>query len=249
MEEPLVSIITPCYNAEKFIIETYQSIKSQTYSKWEWIVVDDMSNDKSCDIIKKIDDKRVILLEPGEKLGPANARNYGINKASGRYIAYLDADDLWLPSKLELQLNFMKHNNCAFSFTGYEFANEKGIPNGKTVNVPDKMVYKDALRNTTIWTTTVIFDLNILEKKDIMMPNIKSEDTALWWEVLKKGYAAYGYNKNLAYYRRTKGSLSSNKFEAVRRIWCLYRKIANLNILQSTYCFLFYLKNTVKRRL
>lgn len=249
MKEELVSIITPCYNAEKYIKDTYNSIINQTYKNWEWIIVDDMSNDKSCDIIKMFNDERIKLFEPKEKIGPANARNFAVNRAKGRYIAYLDADDLWLPKKLEKQIRFIKEKECAFSFTGYEFANKKGLPNGKKVYVPFEMQYKDALKNTTIWTTTVMFDLDKIEKSDIMMPNIKSEDTALWWSVIKKGYNAYGYNDILANYRRTSNSLSANKIEAIRRIWFLYRNIAELSIIKSLYYFIYYLINNMKRRL
>lgn len=249
MNEELVSIITPCYNAEKFILETYESIKNQTYQNWEWIIVDDQSTDDSCRLIKDIEDSRVRLYEPKEKLGPANARNYAVNNANGRFIAYIDADDLWLPKKLENQIKFMEDKDCAFSFTGYEFANEMGIPNGKKVKVPNKISYKEALKNTTISTITVIFDLSKITKKEIYMKNVKSEDTALWWSVLKKNINAYGYNEILSIYRRTHTSLSANKIEAIRRIWFLYRKVEKLGLVYSAYCFAFYSINAILRRI
>ena len=143
----------------------------------------------------------------------------------------------------------MKEKNYEFSFTGYEFANESGIPNGKKVFVPSKMNYKDALKNTTIWTTTVMFDLNKLTKDDIYMPNVKSEDTACWWKILKKIDYAYGLNEILSFYRRSEGTLSSNKIEAIKRIWNLYRNVEKLNVFQSSYCFINYAFNTVRRRL
>lgn len=249
MQESLISIITPCYNAEKFIFDTYKSIKNQTYQNWEWIIVDDMSSDESCDIIEQFKDSKIRLYKPGKKLGPANARNYAVEKARGRYIAYIDADDLWFSNKLEIQVSFMERKGCAFSFTGYEFGNEKGIPNGKKIRVPKQMNYKEALKNTTIWTSTVMFDLMQIKKIDIYMPNIKSEDTALWWSLLKQGYTAYGLNEITAIYRRSMGTLSSNKVEAISRILQLYEFMGDINFFKKYYYFLNYLKNAVRRRI
>lgn len=249
MSEQLVSIITPCYNAEKFILETYKSIKKQTYRNWEWIIVDDKSTDNSCQIIKEINDSKIVLYEPDEKLGPANARNLAVLKSNGRYIAYLDADDFWHPRKLEKQIEFMKTYRCGFSFTGYEFANCEGKLTGKKVVVPHTMRYKDSLKNTIIWTSTVVIDTTYICSKDIMMPDIKSEDTALWWNLLMKYSSAYGLNEVLAFYRRSSNTLSSNKIEAIRRIWYLYRKHENLSIIKSLYLFTFYLFNTIKKRI
>ena len=143
----------------------------------------------------------------------------------------------------------MQKLNCEFSFTGYQFANEKCNPNGKIVSVPDKINYKQALKNTTIWTSTVMFDMNKLFKEDIHMPNIKrGQDTATWWKVLKKIKYAYGLNEVLSYYRRTNNSLSANKLTALKRTWNLYRNVEHLNILSSFYNFCWYCFNAVRRR-
>ena len=143
---------------------------------------------------------------------------------------------------------FMKEKDCEFSFTSYEFADEKCIPNGKKVHVPEKISYKQALKNTTIWTSTVMFDMTKLSKEDIYMPNVKSEDTACWWKILKKIDYAYGLDEILSFYRRSEGTLSSNKFEAIKRIWNLYRNVEHLNIIKSTYCFCWYAFRAVIRR-
>jgi len=179
----------------------------------------------------------------------AGARNFGIDNANGKYICYLDSDDLWNKEKLMKQVSFMKKMNCAFSYTGYEFTDEKGIPNGKKVLVPSKMNYEDALKNTTIWTTTVMFDMGKLDKSDIYMPNVKSEDTASWWKILKRIDYAYGLNEVLSFYRRSQGTLSSNKFEAIKRIWNLYRNVEHLSFFKSSYCFCFYALHAVLRRI
>ena len=250
-KDKLVSIIIPVYNAASYLEETINSIQEQTYSNWEAIFIDDCSSDNSYNLIKKYqkEDKRIKLIKNKTNSGAAVSRNNGINHAEGDYLCFLDADDKWHPEKLEKQINFMQELNCEFSFTGYQFANEKCNPNGKIVSVPDKINYKQALKNTTIWTSTVMFDMNKLSKEDIRMPNIKrGQDTATWWKVLKKIQYAYGLNEVLSYYRRTNDSLSANKLTALKRTWNLYRNVEHLNIFYSMYCFFWYCVNAIKRR-
>lgn len=250
MKQELVSIIIPVYNAEKFLNDTIKTVLEQTYSNFELILINDCSTDNSVNIIKKHKDKRIVFINNAENSGVAITRNNGIKVAKGRYICFLDADDLWDKKKLEKQIHFMNENNVAFSFTGYEFANEKGIPMSKKVYVPNKISYKQALKNTTIWTSTVMFDMKKLSKNDIYMPNIRrGQDTATWWGVLKKVDYAYGLNEILSFYRRSNNSLSSNKFIALKRTWNLYRNIEHLNIFYSLYCFIFYCFNAVRRRM
>ena len=246
----LVSIVVPVYNAARFLEKTIASVQNQTYTNWELILVDDHSTDNSVEIIQKYlkDDKRIKLFKNSVNSYAAVTRNKGIDESKGRYIAFLDADDLWVPTKLEKQVRFMQQKDCAFSFTGYEFADENGKPTGRKVNVPVTLNYKEALRNTIIWTTTVMFDINKLSKDDIYMPNVKSEDTACWWKVLKIVNHAYGMQESLSYYRRSKGSLSANKLEAIRRVWGLYRKSEDLSVAYSSYCFTGYAFNTVRKR-
>lgn len=250
--DKLVSIIIPVYNASRFLEETINSIQEQTYSNWEAIFIDDCSSDNSYDIIKQYqkNDKRIKVIKNKINNGVAISRNNGIDYAKGEYLCFLDADDKWHPKKLEKQINFMQELNCEFSFTGYQFANEKCNPNGKIVSVPDKINYQQALKNTTIWTSTVMFDMNKLSKEDIYMPNIKrGQDTATWWKVLKKIKYAYGLNEVLSYYRRTNDSLSANKLTALKRTWNLYRNVEHLNILSSFYNFCWYCFNAVRRRI
>lgn len=249
MKDDLISIIIPVYNAEKFLDETINTVLNQTYKNFELILVNDGSKDKSVDVIKKYNDKRIKLIDNKNNKGAALSRNDGIRKAKGRYICFLDADDLWNKEKLEKQISFMKEKECAFSFTGYEFANENGIPNGKKVYIPKKLNYKSALKNTTISTITVMIDTKKMDKNLIYMNNVKSEDTATWWNILKNGYEAFGLNEILSFYRRSEGTLSSNKIEAIRRIWNLYRNVFKLGFFYSLYNFVFYAINAVKRRI
>lgn len=248
-ENNLVSIIIPVHNAGRFLKDTINSIKNQTYKNWEAIFVDDCSRDNSADIIKEFgEDIRIKLITLEQNGGASVARNTGIDNAKGKYITFLDADDLWNKEKLKKQIDFMRENECAFSFTGYEFADENGNGTGKIVKIPQKITYKEALKNTTIFTSTVMFDITKLDKELIKMPKVKSEDTATWWKILKNNNIAYGLNENLTYYRRSEDTLSSNKFEAIKRIWYLYRKVEKLGFFYSIYNFCFYAVNAVRRR-
>lgn len=250
-QKELISIIIPVYNASSFLMDTIKSIKEQTYENWEAIFVDDCSKDNSVEIIKKErkKDNRIKLIQNKKNSGAAVTRNNGIDEANGEYLCFLDADDKWHPEKLEKQIKFMKENKCEFSFTGYQFANEKCTPNGKIVQVPKKINYSQALKNTTIWTSTVMLDMQKLSKEDIYMPNIKrGQDTATWWKILKKVDNAYGLNGILSYYRRTNNSLSANKMKALKRTWNLYRNIEHLNTFSSCYNFCWYCFNAIKRR-
>ena len=251
--DELISIIVPVYNAEKFIRETMDCVIAQTYPCWELLLVEDGSRDNSVEIIKTYirdsGEKRIRLICQPENMGAAKARNRGLQEAKGRYIAYLDADDLWLPEKLEHELAFIREKDAAFVFTGYEFADENGKGTGKIVHVPETLNYRQALSNTTIFTTTVMFDTQKISKELLEMPVIKSEDTALWWKVLRNGYTAFGLDENLVKYRRPGKSLSSNKLEAVRRIWNLYRKAEGMGVLDSAWHFCFWAVRAVSRRL
>lgn len=251
-KQELVSIVVPVYNAEKYILETIASVQAQEYENWELILVDDQSSDRSGEVVtgylEQNPDGRVRLLVQPENGGAARARNAGMAAAKGRYIAFLDADDKWEPNKLSRQLDYMEETGAAFCFTGYEFADENCVGLGKVVTVPATMTYKEALKNTTIFTSTVMFDTGQISRDKLEMPIIKSEDTALWWKVLRMGYTAHGLNENLVKYRRAGKSLSSNKLEALRRIWNLYRRAEGMSIPSSMLHFCFWAFHAVKRR-
>ena len=248
----MVSIVVPVYHAEKYIRETMDSVLSQTYEDWELLLVVDGREDPTIDVIESyIQEKqehRIRLLVQENNKGAALARNRGVMESKGRYVAYLDADDLWKPAKLERELDFLKQQQAAFVFTGYEFADENAVGLGKVVHVPEQLTYKEALKNTTIFTSTVLFDTEKINKNMLEMPNMRSEDTALWWKVLRSGYDAYGLDENLVYYRRPAKSLSSNKLIAIKRIWNLYRKAEGLSIPYSCYNFCFWAVRAVIRR-
>ena len=250
--DELISIIVPVYNAAKYIRETIACVEAQTYRAWELLLVEDGSGDGTPEVIERCirdrGDSRIRLIRQPSNMGAARARNRGLQEARGRYIAFLDADDLWAPEKLEKELFFLREKGAAFVFTGYEFADSQGQGTGKVVHVPERLTYRQALSNTTIFTSTVMFDTEKIPRQELEMPVIKSEDTALWFRILRSGYTAYGLDENLVSYRRTGGSLSANKLEALRRIWNLYRRAEGLGLWESLGHFVLWAVRAVKRR-
>lgn len=266
--EEMVSIIVPVYMAEVYIAETIEMVRRQTYKNWELILVDDASPDNSAEIIqgiiqeaasKKLSGEhpesdrfykeRIHLIKKDKNEGAAKARNTGIEHAKGRYIAFLDADDVWKPDKLEKELAFIKERQAEFVFTAYEFGDEDARGLGKIVHVPESLTYRKALSRTVIFTSTVMFDMSKLTKELIRMPEVESEDTAAWWKILRSGYVAYGLDEALVIYRRPKKSLSSNKFRAMKRIWNLYRREEKLTIPVSAFCFCLWAMRATLRRI
>ncbi|MGE7940064.1 glycosyltransferase family 2 protein [Bacillus paramycoides] len=244
--QPLVSIVTPSYNASSFIKETIQSVQSQSYTNWEMIIVDDVSKDNTRELIKEEikKDNRIRLIELQENSGAAIARNTGINNAKGKYVAFLDSDDLWLPEKLEKQVFFMWDNGIAFSFTGYQVMDQDGSPTEKVVHVPEKINYNGLLKNTIIGCLTVMLDVEKLGK--VQMPNIRTrQDTATWLKILKQGHYAYGLDEVLSKYRKVENSISSKKFKMAKMNWKLYREIEGLSVPKSAWCFINYALNGV----
>lgn len=242
MKEELVSIVTPLYNAEKYIEETILSVLNQTYINWEMLIIDDCSSDKGPNIVKKYikQDKRIKYIKLEENSGAAISRNKAIELAEGEYIAFLDSDDLWKKEKLEKQINFMKENNYAISFTEYEEINENGKKLNILIKSPQKPVtYRSYLLTNPIGCLTGMYSVKKLGK--VYMPLLKNrEDTGFWLNILKKD-VAYSLKENLADYRVRKGSLSFNKFSLIKFHWNLYREVEKLSLIES----LFYLMMSI----
>lgn len=240
-----VSIVIPVYNNSKYLSECLDSVVNQTYTNLEIIIVDDKSTDNGLQIIKKYKDKRIRVIKLNKNSGVAIARNKGIEASTGAYLCFIDADDYWVLDKIEKQVKFMEDNNYVFIYSNYLYYSD----NKKHVaKVPSKLDYKSAIKNTAIFTSTVMFNMEVLSKEDIYMPNIKKgQDTATWWQVLKKGYTAYAMNEELSIYRVGNKSLSHNKFKALKRTWNLYKR-EDMNIFKKVYCFICYVFNAIKRR-
>jgi len=255
--DKLVSIIVPVYNADSYIEETIAMVRAQTYEDWELILVDDCSRDESRERIKGCmalaegngEKEKIRLIAKEANEGAARARNTGTGLARGRYIAFLDADDVWMPDKLEKELLFMEEKQAAFVFSAYEFGDEQAKGTGRVVHVPPVLTYEKALSRTVIFTSTVLLDTEKTGRELIRMPEVKSEDTATWWKLLRNGFTAYGLDEVLAIYRRPAKSLSSNKLEAVRRIWNLYRKQEKLSLWRSGYNLIFWAFRATIRRI
>ncbi len=247
----MISIIIPVYNAENYIQATVGSVLAQTYTDWELILVDDCSTDNSAVVIEeliRLNPEKMRLIHLTEGGSAARARNAGIMDAQGRYIAFLDADDIWYPEKLEKEFKYLQERGAGLVFTAYEFGDENAKPNGRMTKVPESLPFRKALSRTVIFTSTVLIDTEVIPKDMIYMPEMKSEDTATWWKILKAGHVAYGLNEPLVIYRRPQNSLSSNKFEALRRIWRLYRDVAKLNVIQSCWYFIRWAIRATFRR-
>jgi teichuronic acid biosynthesis glycosyltransferase TuaG len=230
---PETTIITPIYNAEDFLADSLDSILNQSYQNWEAILINDNSTDRSLDIAKHYEslDCRFKIINKKESGGAAKTRNAGIELAKGRYIAFLDSDDIWLANKLEIQISFMKSHNVDFSFTGYNFITEQGII-GDYVPVPSHVSYKTLLKGNIIACLTAVYDTKKLGK--VYMPDVlKRQDFALWLKITKLGVKAFGINESLAHYRLRTGSLSSSKFNTMMHTWRVYRNVEKLSFLSS----------------
>ena len=189
--EYLISIITPTYNCAQFIGETIKSVINQTYTNWEMIIVDDASNDNTEEVVKSIKDERIKYIRLKENSGAATARNIAMENASGKFMAFLDSDDIWIKDKLEKQVKFMIDNNYNFTCTAYEKMNEKGDSLNKVFKPKKKADYNRILLDCPVGNSTVMYNVSNLGK--FQVPNIrKRNDDALWLQILKKEKFIYG---------------------------------------------------------
>ena len=249
---PLVSIIMPSFNSERHIAAAIESVRSQTLTNWELLISDDCSTDLTCEIVSRVaeEDSRVRLFPLKENGGAAAARNNSLAHARGRYIAYLDSDDLWYPQKLECQVAFMIQCGAAFSCCSYEVVGEDGTPLGRTVHMLDKCDYMGFLTHNLLQTVGIMADTDRVNTELLVMPNLRRrQDAATWLQVLKAGHSCYGIPDVLCAYRRVEGSLSSDKVKAVQGVWRLYREVEQLSLPTSLYCFIRYAALAVWKRL
>ena len=238
--EILVSIITPTYNSLNYLDITIQSIINQTYKNWELLITDDCSTDGTWEKLKQYShkDSRIKTFKLAQNSGAGVARNNSIEHAKGRFIAFCDSDDSWVPEKLEKQIKFMLDNSVPFSYTDYEIVNEHNEIIA-FFNAPAKITYKDMLKQDEIGCLTAIYDAEILGKH--FMPKLrKRQDWALWLNILKKTPFAMGLKERLAIYKKRKDSISSNKIKLVKYIWQVYRYEQNMPLFLALYYLLMY---------
>lgn len=235
----VVSIITPTFNSAQFICETIESIMNQTYPYWELLITDDCSNDKTIDIIQKYiqQDSRIKLFKLDKNSGAGICRNNSIMMATGRFIAFCDSDDCWMPNKLEKQLSFMIEKNCTLSYTSYMTSNEKSNITGIVV-CRKKITYKNMKHNDGIGCLTAIYDTARFGK--IYLPTLrKRQDWGLWLKILKECKIAYGMKEPLAIYRIHQNSISSNKLSLIKYNIKVYQEVLQFSKLKSLYYFFF----------
>lgn len=248
LKKGLVSIITPAFNSEKFIASAIESVRSQTYSNFEMlIVVDSGTTDNTANIVKDYEkkDPRIRLITITER-GLALSRNKAIEESIGQYIAFLDSDDLWLPEKLERQLKFMTETGAKFSCTAYRRSSEDLKTTGNLITVPAIATYTDLLKNNTLACLTVIYDQTDLQ--NLKMQSVRGEDYRLWLEISRKGYDCYGLNEDLARYRFVENSLSRQFVRTILDRWRTYTQNERLNPIKATYYMLWYLSTALLKR-
>lgn len=253
--DALVSIIMPSYNTAKFISETIESVLAQTYSNWELIIVDDCSTDSTDEVVKSfLSDNRIKYIKNEKNSGAAVSRNRALREAKGKWIAFLDSDDLWLPVKLEKQIAFMKENDYHFSYTNYVEINEASIPNGRFITGPKRITKRGMYNYCWMGCLTVMYDaetVGLIQIADIK----KNNDYAMWLKICKKS-ECYLLDEVLAMYRRGRtGSISSHSVKTlIRWHYDLFRKAEKQSVMLATFhtarnlVFGFYKKKRYVKR-
>ena len=245
---PLVTVIMPCYNAEKLIAESIDSVVAQTYPNWELIVVDDCSSDSSSEIVKAYTekDKRIKYLKSEKPSGgPSVPRNIGIENAKGEYVAFLDSDDLWLPQKLGRQLEYMRNNGFDFVYSYYEKMSADGTRDNRIVRTKLKSDYSSILKSNSIPCLTSLLKRDLIG--DIRFKEIPQEDFCFWLDVLRNGAKAYNMAEVTALYRETPNSRSRNKLDMFRGYWNVIRNEQKISPVRAAYCMLTYSINGFKK--
>lgn len=234
---PLVSVIMPAYNCGRYIGQAIESVIGQTLTDWELQIVDDCSTDDTQAVVERLaaQEVRIHYTRLAQNGGPAAARNEALHRAAGRYVAFLDSDDLWAPDKLERQLAFMEKNGVPFSATAYDQMDEGGAPLPMVCLPPHRTTYrKMLLLSNPIGNSTVMFDQSALGRFEVP-PIRKRNDFALWLKILKAAPCCMGMDDVLTHYRVRGDSISSNKLAQAKYHWELYRRIEKLGILQSFF--------------
>lgn len=236
-----ISIITPCHNSDSVISETLESVINQSYQNWELLIVDDCSTDNSANIIRQYGakDTRIKYIKTHTASGsPSLPRNIGIENASGKYIAFLDSDDVWLPNKLEKQVNYIEENGYDIVYSFYEKMNWKGEKKNRIVKTRKNSTYQSLLKSNAIPCLT-----SIVSRKAVgttRFKQIPQEDFCFWLDILKKGFTAHNLGEVTALYREAKDSRSANKFDMFKGYWDVIRNQQHINLLHALYCMSTY---------
>lgn len=244
-KEALVSIVMPAYNCEDFIGITLDSVINQTYQNWEVIVVDDCSTDNTAKLVQEYvkKDNRIKYHKLDKNSGAAVARNKAVDLANGKYMAFLDSDDVWFPEKLTKQIGYMEENAYTFTCTSYTKIDEEGEYLGRTIGVRKQSDYNDILKKNP-GNSTVVYNTEEIGK--VKIPNIrKRNDYVMWLSVVKKAGKLYGMEEPLASHRVREGSLSKKKANLVGYHWKVYRDIEDLSFFKSSYLIIYWVVVTI----
>ena len=239
------SIIVPCFNGQKYIDRCIKSILSQTYNRFEVLVIDDGSSDSSYKILKKysVSDKRIKVLKHTTNQGLSSARNSGLNNAVGQYIAFLDIDDWWPKNKLNIYFGyFLKEYDLLYS----DFTRFKSVKNKKLIRVKENINFKKLIFSNLIPISTGAYDQKKLGYR-IFEYDSPSEDWLFWLNLIKDSKKILGINKNLMFYNVSSSSMSANKFNMAKKAWMIFRQFHKFNIIKSFYCLTIYFFNGIKR--
>jgi teichuronic acid biosynthesis glycosyltransferase TuaG len=242
-----VSVITPMYNAARFISETINSALQQTEGDLEVLAVDDCSRDDTWDVVQRIaaQDSRVRPLRHAKNGGPAAARNTALEAARGRDIAFLDSDDLWMPDKIEAQLQSLAESSAVMSYTAYRRISGDGTLISPVIAVPPQLDYSGSSRNTAMMTSTVVVDTS--RTGTFRMKLLYYDDYACWLELLGRGGFALAVPRDLMRYRVLAGSVSRNKFRSAAKVWDVYRRGERLSLPKAAWCFAGYAWHATKK--
>lgn len=239
--QPLISIVTPCYNAAFYIAETIESVLTQTYTNWELLIIDDCSTDESLKIIKQyasLDHRIKYHKTPSSSGSPSLPRNIGLENAIGKYIAFLDADDKWLNTKLQKEVEFIENNKYNLVYSYYEKMNWEGKRDNRIIKTREKTTYKDLLKSNSIPCLT-----SIVSRKAIgntRFNQIPQEDFCFWLDILRKGYTAYNLCEVTALYREAKNSRSANKLDMFKGYWNVIRHYQKISFFSCCYYMTTY---------
>lgn len=247
MSRDLVSVVMPAYNAGAFIAEAITSVLGQTCPHWDLIVVDDCSTDDTVRVAREWmeRDPRVKVVRSSVNGGTAAARNLGLSQCMGRYVAFLDADDVWMTEKMHRQLDFMERQGIAFSFTAYQKFGPNGL--GSVIGAPHSVSWREMLMGNRIGCSTVMIDTRAFPRLSFPTGLGRQEDYALWLSLLRQGGLAYGIDEPLVRYRVHEASKSARKLRSITAQWSVYRDFEQLPLLHAAWYLAHYaVRGTIK---